>query len=825
VVAMTPRCALGCACVGFACAMATAAGASARIPLTEVLQALDQQGITVVFSADSIASDASLEVDDISPESVDRALRRIGLTLVQSGPYWLVAPLDAKSSHLTEPTARVRLRSRAGARIESVTVRSGAESTTVAVDEDDRLGVVLPLGVEVEVAALDHWPVRTVLREADQLIELEPRIDIETMIVTGTRHRLPRGLTIGTTTTLTTEQLETVPALGGDSIRIVNNLPGMSSVGVSASPLVRGGLQDETLIRIDGVDLIEPFHLVDFQSVFSAIDDRTVDSIDVYTGGFPARYGNRMSGVMELATAASPRTRGSELGLSMFAAIANTRGHTDDATTWWLGSARRGNLDLMVDRIDARSGSPRYWDAYGSVGHRVSDTLDASIGTLLTEDDVVFRDDTEEARSSVDTRYLWLRLDGRHGATARSSTVLALVDSARRKHELSPDLGEDAAGLLDYARDAKRVSLRSDWSLNHAGARVELGGSVDYAKADYDARGFVDRGDMGELLGRPAAEAFDIERHVDGPSLGLYASADLPLSDSVSIQPGVRFDLNDYDPAGRSQDVSPRAGIEWLAAEGVSIRLAAGRFVQPEAIYEMQVTDGVDRFFATQRANHYIAAAEWLLGAWTLRADGFDKEYENPKTRFENAFNPFVILPELEADRVEVAPSKARSRGVDISVQRAFANGWSASLALSQLDAEDRINGVWIPRRWSQRHTARLLAAWRGESTQIAATLTWHSGWRTSQPPAFTAEPVPIEQILNNSDLGDYVALDIHLAHSFRVGRSELTVFADLANVLDRDNLAGIDYDVASVPGGFEFEPDQETLLPFIPSVGFRIAF
>jgi outer membrane receptor for ferrienterochelin and colicin len=811
--------------VSFACLAWTAVGASTRVLLTDVLRALEQQGITVVFSAELIDSDAELEIGDISPGTVDRALRALGLTLVQDGAFWLIAPLEAKPPRPAPPMARLTLRSRAGARLESVTVRSGVESKSVAVDARGRTGVVLPLGAQVEVAARGHWPVRTTLQEAEQLILLEPRIDIETVIVTGTRHHLPAGLTIGSAATFTAEQLETVPALGGDSIRIVNHLPGMSSVGVSASPLVRGGLQDETLIRINGVDLIEPFHLADFQSVFSAIDDRTVDSIDVYTGGFPARYGNRMSGVIELATGTSPRTQGTEVGLSMFSAMANTRGHTTDEATWWLGSARRGNLDLMIDRIDSRSGSPKYWDAYGSVGHRVSDALDVSLGTLLTEDDVVFRDDTEEARSRIDNRYLWLRLDGRHGATTRSSTVLALVDSARRKDEVSPDLGEDTAGFLDYTRDVRRVSLRSDWSLDAGGARVELGGSFEYAEADYDALGFVDRGDMGELLGRPETEVIDIETQVDGPSWGLYLSADLPLTETLSVQPGVRFDANDYDPAGRSQWVSPRFGVEWLPLDGLSIRLAAGRFVQPEAIYEMQVTDGIDRLFPAQRANHYIAVTEWSVGDWTLRADGFYKDYENPKARFENAFNPFVILPELEPDRVEIVPSKARSRGVDVAVQRTFANGWSTSLTLSQLDAEDKVNGLSVPRRWSQRHTARLLTAWQGESTQVAATITWHSGWRTSAPPVFTAEPLLIEQTLNNTTLDDYVALDVRLARSFRFGRAELTVFADLANVLDRDNLAGVDYDVEPLAEGFEFVPDQETLLPFIPSVGFRVSF
>ncbi|NJN52699.1 MAG: hypothetical protein HC809_14030 [Gammaproteobacteria bacterium] len=117
----------------------------------------------------------------------------------------------------------------------------------------------------------------------------------------------------------------------------------------------------------------------DFQSIFSAIDDRTVESIDFYSGGFPARYGNRMSGVMEIATHGSPHESASEVGLSMYAALANTRGQSDDGGLWWLGSIRRGNLDLLTDRINSRTGNPRYWDAYGSLGQRLNDSTDLTM--------------------------------------------------------------------------------------------------------------------------------------------------------------------------------------------------------------------------------------------------------------------------------------------------------------------------------------------------------------------------------------------------------------------------------------------------------------
>ena len=44
--------------------------------------------------------------------------------------------------------------------------------------------------------------------------------------------------------------------------------------------------------------LFDPFHVRDYQNIFSAIDSRAIDGVEVYTGGFPVRFGDRMSGVV-----------------------------------------------------------------------------------------------------------------------------------------------------------------------------------------------------------------------------------------------------------------------------------------------------------------------------------------------------------------------------------------------------------------------------------------------------------------------------------------------------------------------------------------------
>ena len=54
------------------------------------------------------------------------------------------------------------------------------------------------------------------------------------------------------------------------------------------------------LVRYDGITLLDPFHLKNFQSLISAIDPAGIERIEVFSGGFPVRYGTRSGGVIDI---------------------------------------------------------------------------------------------------------------------------------------------------------------------------------------------------------------------------------------------------------------------------------------------------------------------------------------------------------------------------------------------------------------------------------------------------------------------------------------------------------------------------------------------
>tara|TARA_Y100001933_G_scaffold83082_3_gene84544 strand:+ start:3380 stop:5824 length:2445 start_codon:yes stop_codon:yes gene_type:complete len=794
--------------------------AAATAPLGEVLDELRTAGYPVLYSLDLVTPETPIETPVASPDALRRAIRPLGLSLERVGEQWVI-------TRLTPPEESVLLvRSARGQPLPRARVSLRRASAEFATDAEGRVVVPAPPGALVTVSAANHRP-RTVRLAASGTVVLEPSPLIEKVIVTGSRHRLDERNVTGSLTTLESEDLASAPTLGGDALRTVVRLPGMSSVGVSAKPRIRGGVADELLVRLDGVELLDAYHLADFQNVFSAVDDRAVSSVDVYTGGFPARYGNRLSGVIDINTgdiAGPPR---SELGLSVFSVFANTRGTLGDGGTRFLASARRGNLDQITRAVNPDLGTPRYYDALLRLDRDLGRDTTLNAGSFVTRDDVTLEEDETRARSHIDSRYLWLRLQRRHSDALHSASTLTYTYSDRSKRLRDVDDDSDRTGFLDHEQSLRKIALRSDWSWQGDGMLMEFGAELEHGSSRYRSRAEIDRGLIGALLSGERSSAYDIALDPDGLAGGAYWAAEIDFGERLTLQPGIRWDFQDFDPDGTTYHVSPRLGLRWRPSDTLSFHLDAGRFHQPEALHELQAADGETAFFRPQSADHFIAGVEWLHGAWEWRGEAYTKRYRRTKRRYENVFNPFVLVPELEPDRVAIDPERARARGFDLTARRHLTEQASVRFHYGYMDAEDRLAGEWVPRRWSQQHSAGFLLSWAGRSTSASLGLNWHSGWRGAVLPAeVPADTVlQLEDVLNDSTLRDYVSLDASVRRTWQLGRSTVTAFASVTNLTGRDNLAGLEYDAELEDGVIALETERETLMPLVPSIGVLVSF
>lgn len=182
-------------------------------------------------------------------------------------------------------------------------------------------------------------------------IELELGDELDEIVVEGQTERLK------TKQSLSSAQIKSLPKLGGeiDVLKAFQMLPGVQSGVEGTSGLfVRGGAPDQNLILLDGVPVFNASHLFGFISVFNM---EAVNNVDFVKDGFPARYGGRLSSVVDITLKEGnlDKTHGL-VSISPVASSLTLNGPIGDKTSYLI-SGRRTFLDLIARPIiRSRSG-------------------------------------------------------------------------------------------------------------------------------------------------------------------------------------------------------------------------------------------------------------------------------------------------------------------------------------------------------------------------------------------------------------------------------------------------------------------------------------
>ena len=90
------------------------------------------------------------------------------------------------------------------------------------------------------------------------------------------------------------------PNIGKDIYRTLRALPGVANNDFSAKARIRGGHSDETAVYLDNLLINDPFHLEEVDGSFSIFNTDYVNELTLLTGGFSAKYTDRLSGVIDV---------------------------------------------------------------------------------------------------------------------------------------------------------------------------------------------------------------------------------------------------------------------------------------------------------------------------------------------------------------------------------------------------------------------------------------------------------------------------------------------------------------------------------------------
>lgn len=647
---------------------------------------------------------------------------------------------------------------------------------------------------------------------------------------------------VATPHTLTRQDIETVPQIGEDIYRAITRLPGVTADDFSAKFSVRGATGDALYVTLDGLALTEPFHLKDIGGALSIIDIQALGGAELTTGGPGAEYGEQLAGVFAMHSR-EPRTdrARTSLGLSLMNARVMSDGGFANGKGGWLVSARRGYIDIALKIVSpGDSLQPRYYDVFGKVQYDFGRAGKVALHRLIAGDNLHYQDSPDsKIESKYGSAYTWFIWEADVGSRLKQQTVASVGQLDWRR--LGGTQGNQATpiSLVDDTRSMTLLNLRQDWTVA-LGLRsmLKVGfdaghQSIDYAYASHFLRSFVDPG--GSII-RTTADSITVGLSPSGNRLGAYVAQRFRVVDALTIEGGLRYD-NGQQRGG--PQIGPRFNAAWEPRRGTAVRGAWGLYSQAHPLFGLQVEDGESQFYQAEHAEQRVIGIEQSLPrSMSARIEAYDRLVSNPRPRHVSVSGDINMLPELEWDRVLVAPRSARARGIEASVGREGAAhvDWSANYILSSSTID--LGGAAVPQQMDQRHAVRLDWAFHPVSNRwrLAVASQWHSGWPatpvilkvdtlSSTATSTSVFVTPIPGSFDSERLSGYSRVDARWTRFFETRHGRVSFFAEVFNLFNSHNTRGEFATLRVNNGKIVSGKSTNDMLPRLPSIGITWEF
>lgn len=392
--------------------------------------------------------------------------------------------------------------------------------------------------------------------------------------------------------TLNMNQVRKLPALFGevDIIKNIQMLPGVISAGEGTSAFfVRGGSADQNLILIDEAPVYDPSHLFGLFSVFNA--DVIKDS-EIYKGGIPARFGGRLSSILDVRTKdGNNKNFAATGGIGSMASRLAVEGPIVKDKSSFIVSARRSYVDLFL-RAANQDNLVHFYDINAKVNLRQNNRNRFFLAFYAGRDVFNFSGDFGFAWGNKTGTFRWNHLFNER-LFLNTSVIVSNFDY---KLELN-----DAVQGFKWVSNLQEVSIKNDlsYSLNENN-EVSFGYHLT-------GRRFA----PGEITPTSEASIFAAikQQHMYALDHGLYISNQQKLSDRVTLDYGLRLSIfqnigkgdvylyedpkdnvkptrtdtvhyDAWETIKRYANLEPRIGIRYMLREGQSIKLSYNRMVQ-----------------------------------------------------------------------------------------------------------------------------------------------------------------------------------------------------------------------------------------------------
>lgn len=643
---------------------------------------------------------------------------------------------------------------------------------------------------------------------------------------------------------ITPKTIQKIPAVGGqaDLAQYLQVIPGVVFTGDQGGQLyIRGGSPIQNKVLLDGMIVYNPFHSI---GLFSVFDTDIIRNAEVYTGGFGAEYGGRVSSVMDITTRDGNKKRISgKVGASTFGAKLMVEGPLkkakteNDMSVSFILSAKNSYLEQTSQTIysgilDGEVLPYNFQDIYGKV------SLNAPNGSKINFFGFNFNDQVNNYKSISD--FSWVSYGG--------GSNFVLIPGK------SPVLIE---GNVAYSKYDAKLS-----ETNNPGRSS----SIDGFNAGFTFSYFLGKNTLKygvELLGFKTvfdytkSNGIKLNQTENTTELGAFIKYKWQL-EKLIIEPSMRIQwyasLAEVSP-------EPRLAIKYNVTDWFRLKAAAGMYSQ-NLIAANSDRDVVNLFYGflsgqdnipkkfngkdvntkLQKANHYIVGTEFdVLDNLTLNIEGYFKDFRQLTNMNRNQIysetNHPAGVSEIEWRDFMVENGKAY--GIDFSLKYEYMRWyvWAAySLAYVNKNYETANHEIINYRtHYDRRHNINFIVTYTGGTRkQWEFSGRWNigSGFPFTQVSGFYEQyqfdDMGMSIIADNGELGIiygelnrgelpwYHRLDLDLKRKFWF-TDNIILEADFSvtNVYNRDNIFYVDI----------ITSENIYQLPIMPSLGLTLSF
>ena len=710
-------------------------------------------------------------------------------------------------------------------------------------------------------------------------IELQPNLEIEEVVVEESRIQTGVNSSRMSVTEVPINAIKQIPVFLGeaDIVKAIQLLPGVQAgVEGTSSFYVRGGGPDQNLILLDGVPVYNANHLFGFMSVFNT---DAIQSVSLTKGGFPARYGGRLSSVLDIRMKeGNTKETAGKVSVGLISSSLTLEGPIGKkGNSSYMLAGRRSYIDALAQPIimsiaaieGLRMNVGYYlYDLNLKVNHKLNSKnkiyLSAYIGRDKAYSITAKKNKTEESRDNYDMHW------GNFTASLRWNSEIN--NKLFSKLTLSVTDYNAVTGIKQFYQNFNNEEL-SDYHHKYSSGITDYSLRTDFDYYPVPKHSIKAGANLTNRTFNPGVQTLQVEEtyaetyknelsfgneKIIGNEFFVYAEDDWDITKRLRANLGVHVSAFHVQNKTYSS-VQPRASARFMLLENWSVKAAYSKMAQYAQLLSTSTVGAptdlwmpTTKKIAPQLSTQYAVGSAITFGGYSFSAEAYYKEMYN-LLEYKEGVSFFDYLdfenPEIAdvslniEDKIEIGNGWSYGAEFLFEKKKGKTTGWvgyTLAWAWRQFD-ENISSGKPFPARYDRRHDIGISISHRfSEKLSLTGNWTYGSGYpvtlalqsytkveryfkeQRGWTESWHSTNIKHLESRNNYRMPSYHRLDLGLSHTKSTKRNRLRTWNfSLYNAYNRQNPFFIFHEYYFG----EVKIKQQSLLPIVPSLSYNLKF